>query len=102
MIVGIRMVVEHIIALGAGGSSTLHNLYLACYRRNEFKGPQTEAADPHDGQMIPLFHPRQQRWRDHFYWSEDGGTIRGLTPCGRTTIEALRLNNNWIVGLHPP
>ena len=35
----------------------------------------------------------------------------GLTSCGRTTIEALRLNNDWIVqarrlwmlvGLHPP
>jgi len=111
MIVGIPMVVEHIIPLVAGGSSTLDNLCLACYRCNEFKGPRTEAVDPHDGQMIPLFHPRQQRWRDHFYWGEDGGTMLGLTPCGRTTIEALRLNNNWIVqarhiwmlmGLHPP
>jgi len=37
--------------------------------------------------------------------------MTGLTSCGRTTIEALRLNNDWIVqsrqlwrlaGLHPP
>ena len=111
MAVGIPMVVEHIIPLVAHGPSTIDNICLACYRCNEFKGPRTEAPDPYDGQINLLFHPRQQQWRDHFAWSEDGGMILGLTPCGRTTIEVLRLNNDWIVqarriwmqvGLHPP
>jgi hypothetical protein len=58
-----------------------------------------------------LFNPRQQRWVDHFSWSTDGAEIIGLTACGRTTVIALRLNNelavtvrkNWIrAGWHPP
>jgi HNH endonuclease len=111
MIVGIPMVIEHIIPLVSGGSSTPDNLCLACYRCNEFKGSRTEAADPRDGQLTPFFHPRRQRWSEHFAWSEHGDTMAGLTSCGRTTIAALRLNNDWIVqarrlwmlaGLHPP
>lgn len=111
MIVGIPMVIEHIIPLVAGGASTPDNLCLSCYRCNEFKGSRTEAADPYDGQITLLFHPRRQRWRDHFAWYEHGAMLRGLTPCGRTTVEMLHLNNDWIVqarriwmliGLHPP
>ena len=111
MIVGIPMVIEHINPLVSGGSSTPDNLCLACYRCNEFKGSRTEAADPRDGQLTPFFHPRQQRWPEHFAWSEQGDTMVGLAACGRTTIEALHLNNDWIVqarrlwmltGLHPP
>ncbi len=105
------MVVEHITPLVAGGSSTVDNLCLSCYRCNEFKGPKTEAMDPLDGQLTPLFHPRQQRWHDHFVWNEDGVSLSGLTPSGRATIEALRLNNDWLIqarrlwmliGLQPP
>ena len=111
MIVGIPMVIEHIIPLVSGGSSTPDNLCLACYRCNEFKGSRTEAADPIDGKLTVFFHPRLQRWSEHFAWREHGDTMDGLTSCGRTTIEALRLNNDWIVqarrlwmlvGLHPP
>jgi len=111
MLMGIPMVIEHIIPLVSGGSSTPDNLCLACYRCNEFKGSRIEAADPRDGKLTLLFHPRLQRWSEHFAWSEHGDTMAGLTPCGRTTIEALRLNNDWImqarrlwmlVGLHPP
>lgn len=111
LLVGIPMVVDHIVPLTVGGSSTPENLCLACYRCNEFKGPRTEARDPYDGRQIPLFHPRQQQWRDHFAWHPEGETIVGLTPCGRATIEMLRLNNDWLmqarriwmrIGLHPP
>ena len=111
MIVGIPMVIEHIIPLVSGGSSTPDNLCLACYRCNELKGSRTEAADPIDGKLTLFFHPRLQRWSEQFAWHEHGDTMNGLTSCGRTTIEALRLNNDWIVqarrlwmlvGLHPP
>ncbi len=89
----------------------LDNLCLSCYRCNEFKGPRYDAVDPRDGQAIPLFHPRQQRWGDHFAWEDDGVTVRGLTPSGRATVDLLRFNNAWIVharriwilvGLQPP
>jgi len=105
------MVVEHIVPLVAGGTSAAVNLCLSCYRCNEFKGPRQQAADPHDGQFVALFHPRQQRWGDHFAWGEEGETVVGLTASGRATIDALHLNNDWIVqarrlwsliGLQPP
>jgi len=93
MIVGIPMVIAHIIPLVSGGSSTSDNLRLACYRCNEFKGSRTEAADPRDGQLTPFFHPRLQRWSEHFTWREPGDAIAGLTAYDRTTIAAWRLNN---------
>ena len=55
MIVGIPMVIEHIIPLVGGGSSTADNLCLAYYRCNEFKGSRTEAADPIDGKLTMFF-----------------------------------------------
>ena len=83
MVVGIPMVVEHIIPLVAGGISAAENLCLSCYRCNGFKGPRQDARDPYDGQIVPLFHPRRQHWREHFAWSNDGVTVSGLTPSGR-------------------
>ena len=67
--------------------------------------------DPVTGEEVSLFHPRLQHWPDPFYWSDDGTNIIGLTPTGRATVLALRLNNdfivsarrNWVMaGWHPP
>jgi hypothetical protein len=58
-----------------------------------------------------LFHPRQQRWRDHFSWNDDATLIVGLSPSGRATVETLQLNREGLVALrrllyaageHPP
>src|SRR5579859_3738641 len=97
MMVGVPMVVEHIVPLVAGGASSLDNLCLSCYRCNEYKGPRRHAPDPETGQVVALFHPRQQRWAEHFAWEEDDVTMRGLTPCGCATVVALRLNNAWLL-----
>jgi hypothetical protein len=111
MVVGIPMVVEHIVPLAASGVSIAENLCLSCYRCNEFKGSRQDAPDPSDGQIVPLFHPRQQQWSEHFAWENDDVTVRGLTPSGRATIDLLHLNSDWIVqarriwmlvGLQPP
>jgi hypothetical protein len=91
------LVIEPIMPLVGGGSSTPDNLCLACYRCNEFKGSRAEAADPIHGELTLFFHPRRQRWSEHFAWHVHGDTMNGLTSCGRTTIEALHLNNDWIV-----
>lgn len=105
------MVMDHIIPLAAGGASDSTNLCLACYRCNEFKGARTEARDPLSGDVTPLFNPNSQNWHTHFAWSTDGLLVNGRTACGRATIEALRLNNDWllqarriwiIAGIHPP
>lgn len=109
--VGVPMVVDHVIPLAAGGATTLDNLALACYRCNEFKGARVSATDPQTGETVPLFNPCTQEWHRHLAWSADGLRIRGLTAVGRATVEALRLNNEWLIrarriwisaGLHPP
>lgn len=70
-----------------------------------------EAEDPVDGEKVPLFHPRCDRWSDHFAWNADYTLMVGLTPTGRATIEKLQLNRIGVVnlrrvmliaGLHPP
>jgi 5-methylcytosine-specific restriction endonuclease McrA len=77
MVIGIPMVVEHIVPIIAGGLTVLDNLCLSCYRCNEFKGARQTAPDPDDGQDILLFHPRRQRWTEHFTWDEGHIIVRG-------------------------
>ena len=110
-VTGQPLTVEHIIPISCGGSSNEDNLWLSCRRCNEYKGAQVEAIDPETGSRVSLFNPRKQSWHEHFAWSGDGTLIIGLTPCGRATIVALRLNNDDIVaarllwvsaGWHPP
>jgi hypothetical protein len=38
-----------------------------------------------------LFHPRRQRWEDHFEWR--GIYVIGKTAIGRTTIRVLNMNS---------
>ncbi|MBU4412437.1 MAG: HNH endonuclease, partial [Proteobacteria bacterium] len=75
------------------------------------KYTKTEACDPVSGKIVPLYHPRQQQWRDHFAWNDDFILVIGLTPIGRATIQALQLNREELVNLrrvlyamgeHPP
>jgi hypothetical protein len=46
---------------------------------------------PEDGQLVPLFHLRRDRWEDHFSW--DGVTIVGRTPVGRAAAELLAMHD---------
>jgi hypothetical protein len=110
-ITGARLVLDHIIPEAAGGQVIWDNLCVACHSCNEFKGVQVEAEDPLTDKRAPLFHPRRQRWREHFCWSADGSVLIGLTPTGRATVVALHMNHplivearlRWVrVGWHPP
>lgn len=103
--------VEHIIPLSKGGANTLENLAFACQGCNNRKYTNTEAVDPLTQAIVPLFHPRRNRWSDHFAWSDDTTLILGLTPIGRATVEKLQLNRAGLVNLrrilfeageHPP
>jgi len=96
-LMGMPMSLDHIIPEAAGGSSSKENLWLACRRCNEFKGTQVHARDPQTDNREELFNPRRQKWSEHFAWSKDSTEILGLTPCGRATMAALRLNNPEIV-----
>lgn len=91
--------VEHIVPRSQGGETTHDNLALACQGCNNHKYNKIEARDPITGDFVSLFHPRKQRWRDHFSWNGDFTLIIGLTPVGRATVEALRLNRKGLVNL---
>jgi HNH endonuclease len=102
---------EHIIALSAGGHSTANNLAFSCQGCNNFKYTFRFALDLVTLQEVPLYHPRQDRWADHFSWNDDASELIGLTATGRATIETLQLNREQVVNLrrvlsvvgkHPP
>jgi hypothetical protein len=82
--------VDHIIPKQHGGSDDPSNLALAGYRCNLRKGPNLTGIDPDTGSLVPLFHPRQERWEAHFALRETH--IVGLTPTGRTTVRVLQMN----------
>lgn len=103
--------VEHIIPFNAGGPSVEKNLALACQGCNNLKYNKTSAVDPITLQGAPLFNPRTDHWPEHFTWNRDFSELLGLTPTGRATIDALRLNRENIANLrlvlvvagkHPP
>lgn len=83
--------VEHIVARQHGGGDDSSNLALACHHCNLHKGPNLTGIDPVTGQIVRLFHPRQQAWDAHF--ALRGVTIVGLTPTGRATVDVLNMNS---------
>lgn len=103
--------VEHILPRTKGGSSELENLALSCQGCNNHKFTKIKGIDPVTEQTVPLFHPREQRWREHFAWNEDYTLMIGLTPTGRATVNELYLNRLGLINLrrvlfasgeHPP
>ena len=88
---------DHIIARKHGGSSTMDNLAYACFHCNTHKGPNIASLDPFTGLLTPLFHPRLNRWTQHFVWQ--GPLLDGLTPAGRATVETLSLNQPLLVAV---
>jgi HNH endonuclease len=103
--------VEHITPRNRDGQTVLENLALSCQGCNNFKHIKSEGIDPVTKQVVPLYHPRQQAWYDHFAWDEDYTLILGLTPTGRATVQTLKLNRPSVINLrrvlfamseHPP
>jgi len=103
--------VEHIVPVIKGGTTTLSNLALSCQGCNSHKYDKTEGRDPVSKKVAPLYHPRRQRWSDHFTWNEDCTLVIGLTPTGRATVAEMDLNREGLINLrdllilvkrHPP
>jgi HNH endonuclease len=101
--------IDHIVPRAAGGRTTSENLALACVTCSRRKGMRQHAIDPQTGVDVPLFHPRQQDWLEHFRW--EGVGVVGVTATGRATVEALRMNRDvmlrirteeQLLGRHPP
>ena len=91
--------VEHIQPRVDGGQLVLGNLALSCQGCNNLKHRATSALDPSTGLLSPLYHPRRDRWEEHFTWSEDFLHVLGLTPPGRATVLRLQLNRVGVVNL---
>jgi hypothetical protein len=108
---GHEFTLDHVTPESRGGPTTPENLAYACIGCNVRKSNKTVAPDPIDGEIVPLFNPRVQRWREHFCWSADAKLVLGLTPTGRATAVALSLNRPSLLayrtlmvrnGIHPP
>jgi len=103
--------IEHIWPRSLGGVDDVSNYALSCQQCNNHKFVSVQVRDPLTGALARLFHPRQDRWDNHFAWSADYLLFCGLTPTGRATIDKLHLNRDGVVnlrrilrdvGFHPP
>lgn len=83
--------IEHIVPRRKGGKDEAENLALACPSCNLHKSEHTESEDPEAGQVVSLFHPRRDKWEEHFQF--EGPEIRGVTPVGRATAALLDFNS---------
>jgi hypothetical protein len=83
--------VDHIVARQHGGRTVLENLALSCLHCNRHKGPNIAGTDPDTGEIMRLFHPRSDRWSDHFEWTR--AALTGKTAVGRITIQVLAIND---------
>ena len=82
--------VEHVVARQHRGTDELENLAWACHQCNLHKGTNLASTDPDTNEVTRLFHPRKDRWEDHFV--PDGPRVAGRTPIGRTTAWLLQVN----------
>ncbi len=85
--------VEHVLPVSRGGTDEEINLCLACRACNLRKSDRLVAIDELSSQEVPLFHPRQQRWEEHFRLDLESGELQGITPTGRATAALLDLNH---------
>lgn len=82
---------EHdVIAAQHGGHSGAENKAYMCVECHLRKGSDV-ASLTSNGQRIPLFHPRCQRWGAHF--RAENGLIEPLTRIGEVTTRQLDLND---------
>ena len=87
----LRFHVEHIIPRQHGGTDDAENLALACPDCNLLKGPNLTGMAPGTHRAVRLFHPRRDKWSDHF--ALNGALMVGKTPVGRVTVSLLRMND---------
>lgn len=90
--------VDHIRPRKARGTTHADNLALACVTCSLKKAARTHVRDPESRELVPLFHPRQDRWADHFGWDKNC-RLRGRSPIGRATILALGMNRPALIAI---
>ncbi len=90
--------VDHITPVSARGRTISSNVALACVTCSLRKAARTHVRDPLSKEWVPLFHPRQDRWSDHFRWTRRYRLL-GVTPTGRATIAALGMNRPAVIAI---
>jgi hypothetical protein len=85
--------VEHITPVSRQGTDNDTNLALACRACNLHKSDCLMWHDEETQTDVRLFHPRRDRWEEHFRVDVESGSILGLTPTGRATVERLQMNS---------
>jgi hypothetical protein len=85
-----RPQVDHIVSRKHGGNSLTENLAYACVLCNRRKSGDVASIDETSGQLVRLFHPRQDLWTDHFQIA--GNSIRAITDVGAATSKLLHFN----------
>jgi len=83
--------VDHIIAEKHDGPTVEGNLAWSCFYCNTYKGPNIAGWISEEDAIVRLYHPRKDRWADHFRWSD--ATLLGKTSVGSVTIKVLRINH---------
>ncbi len=84
--------IDHIIPEKHGRTTDEGNLAFSCALCNKFKGSDLASVDPETGDIVSLYHPRKDRWAEHFQLR--AAELVPLTPTGRATIRGLRLNDS--------
>lgn len=85
--------VEHVVPTARQGSDETTNLALACRGCNLHKADRFTGIDEITETEVRLFHPRQDRWDEHFRVDTERGLIVGLTGVGRATVPRLNMNS---------
>jgi len=102
--------VEHIIPICRQGKNDESNLALACRSCNLRKGTRICGSAIDSSIEISFFHPRENKWVEHFQVDAELGVVVGITDIGKVTVENLVMNSTaqvaarqlWIrLGLFP-
>ena len=88
--IAFRPHIDHIVSRKHGGLSDIESLAYACVLCNRSKGSDVAGVDARSGEIMRLFHPRHERWADHFQL--DGYSISAISHVGGVTAELLRFN----------
>ena len=105
------MHIEHIWPRSKGGAFTLDNLCYACAWCNSYKGTQTTPSILKLTRKFVSFIHARMCGVATLHGGEAGLRILGITAIGNATVEALHMNNeyvlparrHWILaGWHPP
>ncbi|NJO51442.1 MAG: HNH endonuclease [Leptolyngbyaceae cyanobacterium RM2_2_4] len=85
--------VEHIIPVSRQGADDEANLALACRSCNLRKGTRVGGTIPNSNAEVRFFHPREDRWSEHFQIDAESGSVTGITSVGVVTVKYLEMNS---------